>query len=293
MHNWNSPQELQRDIFLLIRTANVWTGIYLWEMLIHMSFEWDFVKRRRIFQWQMVPYFISRYSQAIGLSCLVATVNSTRPNTCRIQSVLTFSLEISVVFANINFALRTMAIWTNKLVTGSISIMILGHAGLVVLDTVNNRGHWVPEGTCVAQDPARTYRNVMIIRAYTMGFDAILLFLSAYKLVIENKRIGRGSLVRCLLAQGMIYFVIAFACNAIATGFLIWKPNFELGIIGTAPASTFTVIAACRCVRHLTELLAHKAHQFRAPITATGPMGLDTTLSHGEPNSGTCNTRKP
>ncbi|KAF9530710.1 hypothetical protein CPB83DRAFT_155052 [Crepidotus variabilis] len=280
MHDWNSPQELQRDAVILIRAANIWTGMYFWEVLTSMTLERDFIKQRKVFQWQVLPYFFGRYFQAIGLLCLVSMVNSTKRSDCSIEHVLTFFLEMSVVFASVNFALRTIAIWTNTVVTSVICVMVLGHAGLVILNTVQNQGHWVPEGVCVALDPANAYRDTTIIRAYTMIFDAILLLLSVYKLAIEYKRVGRGSLVRCLLAQGMIYFLVAFVCNAIATGFLIWKPNFELGIIGAAPASVFTVVAACRCVRHLSELIAQKAQQFQSPTVTTGPMDFfDTALS--------------
>ncbi|KAF9531436.1 hypothetical protein CPB83DRAFT_104940 [Crepidotus variabilis] len=281
MRDWKSSEELSRDAVIMGKVVNVWLGVYFWEVLTSMSFEVDFIKKKRAFQLQVVPYFISRYCEAIGLLCCVILLNSaTQENNCNLLYAVSFFLEISVVCANINFALRTMVIWNHRTITSGLWIMVWVHIALVLLNTIQFKAVWHPVGGCVSSKVDRSYRNLLLLRTYTMAFDATVLLLGVYKLAVDIRRKGRGSLVRCLLGQGLAYFVIGLVCNAIAVGFLIWKPNVRLGIIGSTPATVFTVIAASRCVRYLSDLITHETHRaqgLQLSTVATGPMDFENT----------------
>ncbi|KAF9534648.1 hypothetical protein CPB83DRAFT_207783 [Crepidotus variabilis] len=288
MHDWNSPTELQRDIDITTKLVNIWMGLYLWEMVTSMGFERAVIKKMRVLQWQTAPYFISRYSYMIALLCYGTVMNSMSRANCSTLHAVFFFFETSIVFASTCFALRTMAIWNNRFVTRGLWTIVAGHAVLVVISTLQSRAVWNESlAACVYLDPSRAYLIVAIARVYTVVLDALILTLNVYKLRVgfmASRDKGQRGLVWVLLEQGLIYFIIAFLCNVTAVGFLIWKPNFLIGIIATTPASMFTVIVACRSVRNLSDFVAQECQgAYRLPTIATGPMEFTNSIaSEGE-----------
>ncbi|KAF9522119.1 hypothetical protein CPB83DRAFT_864945 [Crepidotus variabilis] len=258
------------------RLAIFWTGLYGWEVLTSLEYEIDFISGKRVFHWHLVPYLISRYSQMIGLLCLLYTLSSrSTPVNCASVYVLFFSVELSVLAASVILALRTMAAWTNRAVTIGLLTMVAIDAALVVMNSVLNESTF-QSGFCINTHPLRAYTTVTVMRTYIMFFDAVVLILNIYKLGLGFRAgHGRGQLVRLLLEQGMIYFIIAFLLNAAAVILLVSTENHFIGLLVTTPASLLTVIAACRCTRSLTKFMA-RSNQSRfssqVAATATGPV---------------------
>lgn len=52
---------------------------------------------------------------------------------------------------------------------------------------------------------------------YSMCFDLTVLLLTAYKLVLPAKRSDRTKLVNLIFNDGLIFFIIAFLANLLAT----------------------------------------------------------------------------
>ncbi|KAF9529166.1 hypothetical protein CPB83DRAFT_906389 [Crepidotus variabilis] len=305
MPNWNSPLELNRDAIIFAKLSSVWTGLYCWEIVTSMQLERDVILGRRKFHWPLAPYLICRYSPIIALLCLACSQSSTRcvyytpsstnngsgpddghdprPINCAVTYVIAFCFELSVTSASVIFALRTIAMWTNRVVTGCLCGLVAVDTLLVLLTTIQNRSKWDSVRGCMFLHPDLTYLTAMVFRIFTMAFDALILSLIFYKLGAGISWKGRTSVVRFLFRQGLMYFIFAFLCNGIAAGFLIWKPNFQLGIIAVPPASFFTAIAACRSVRYLDVFIARDNKEiFHPNATATGPVELDTIPSMEE-----------
>ncbi|KAF9535110.1 hypothetical protein CPB83DRAFT_230496 [Crepidotus variabilis] len=107
MHDWNSPEEIQRDAVTLGRLANILFGLYMHEFLCSLRFDWDFFTRKRSLQLYLVPYFVGRYSLMIGLACLFAMHDSSASMYCAILYPITFFTELAAVCASITFGIRT------------------------------------------------------------------------------------------------------------------------------------------------------------------------------------------
>lgn len=63
---------------------------------------------------------------------------------------------------------------------------------------------------------------------YSMCFDFTVLVLTAVKLAMPTKRSDRSKLVKLIFGDGLIYFVVAFAANLLATVrhlFLLYLPD--------------------------------------------------------------------
>ncbi|KAJ3479480.1 hypothetical protein NLI96_g9034 [Meripilus lineatus] len=57
MVDWSSPEEIARDAVAANKVTLVFLGVYGWEFLISLDFEWSFIRRQKILNWPMVRSF--------------------------------------------------------------------------------------------------------------------------------------------------------------------------------------------------------------------------------------------
>jgi len=82
-----------------------------------------------------------------------------------------------------------------------------------------------------------------------MVFDFVVLILTGYKFF--SPAAGRSKLVVLIFNDGLVYFVIAFLVNLIATAFMLLNLNPVMSIIANVPAAIASTIVAGRVVRRL------------------------------------------
>ena len=116
-----------------------------------------------------------------------------------------------------------------------------------------------------------------------MCFDLTVLVLTAVKLAMPTKRSERSKLVKLIFNDGLIYFVVAFVANLLATVrlYLLYSPvvrlapfvpmqifilidlNPVMSIIADVPAAIASTIVACRAVRRLTNYTSRGPEVFK------------------------------
>jgi hypothetical protein len=93
---------------------------------------------------------------------------------------------------------------------------------------------------------------------YSMCFDFLVLVLSAYQLfgvgfgVKRASGLAKSRIGQMLFGDGLIFFLIAFLANLIATVFMLLDLNPIMSVIFNVPAAVFSTIVACWAVRRLT-----------------------------------------
>jgi hypothetical protein len=175
------------------------------------------------------------------------------------QALFTFNQlagDAAVGLASINLAIRTMALWSlNRWIVGGLTVVILGHWTLI-LKGVLVTATWVPGQGCVIEGTDNSILAAIFI--YSMAFDFIVLVLSAYQLFGVGFGIKRGTglaksrIGQMLFGDGLIFFLIAFLANLIATVFMLLDLNPIMSVIFNVPAAVFSTIVACWAVRRLT-----------------------------------------
>jgi len=134
---------------------------------------------------------------------------------------------------------------------------------------------WVDGQGCVI-----THTNNTVLAAtfiYSMAFDLLILVLSAWKLL--NKR-QSSQIVTLLFKDGLIYFIIAFLANFIATVFMLLNLNAIMSVIFNVPAAVASTIVACRAVRRLSRFSSNGPE-----IYSGSRAGPNTSSNTGGPSS--------
>jgi len=257
MPDWKSPEEIQRDAGVFVKLMHVLLGIYAYEWFLTLPFDWDFISGKKHFRWPMIFYFANRYLLLFAMIGIVIGLDTQSAIHC--EALFTFNQlagDAAVGLASINLAIRTMALWSlNRWIVGGLTIIILGHWSLI-LKGVLVTAKWVPGNGCVILDTDNTILAAIFI--YSMCFDFIVLVLSAYQLfgvgfaVKGGSGIGKSRIGQLLFGDGLIFFLIAFLANLIATVFMLLDLNPIMSVIFNVPAAVFSTIVACWAVRRLT-----------------------------------------
>ncbi|KAF9269673.1 hypothetical protein L218DRAFT_953301 [Marasmius fiardii PR-910] len=266
MPDWMSDAELAHDALAFGRLMHALLGVYLWEWFTSLDFDWSYIRGKRTFRWPLVFYFLNRYCLLFALIGIAIALNVTEEIDC--QGLYTFNQffgNASIGLASINLSLRTMAVWSQAwYIVVPLTLIIMGHWSLL-LHGVLLKAEWI-QGTCQITSTSNKMLAVSFI--YSMVFDLLVLSLTAWKLVINapsSKAMGRSKLVVLIFGDGLIYFIIAFVANLLATIFMLLNLNPVMSIIANVPAAIAATIVACRAVRRL------------AKFTHSGPEMFSTT----------------
>lgn len=250
MVDWQSPAELALEGAAFAKFMHSLAGLYFWEVAMSLDFDWAFISRKKKFQWPLIFYFMGRYCLLFALIGILIALDTVKEVDC--QSLYTFNQLVgqsSIGFASVNLAIRTMAVWSqNRYVVIPLVIVILGHWSLI-LQGVLLKATWVEGQGCVITQTNNTVLAATFI--YGMCFDLVVLVLTASKLAFQRGQ--RSQLMKMLFRDGLIYFVIAFLANLLATSFMLLNLNAIMSVIFNVPSAVASTIVACRAVRRLNE----------------------------------------
>ncbi|KDR80359.1 hypothetical protein GALMADRAFT_223241 [Galerina marginata CBS 339.88] len=265
MVDWMSPVEIAKDAVAFSRFMHCLLGLYIWEFVVSFDFDWQYISGKRTFRWPMVFYFLNRYCLLFALIGIAIALNVTDEINC--QGLYTFNScfgNAAIGLASINLSLRTMAVWSRRwYIVVPLVFIILGHWSLL-LHGILLKATWIPGQGCVITETDNKILAATFI--YTMAFDLAVLFLTAFKLLYPST--GRSKLVELIFNDGLIYFMIAFLANLLATIFMLLNLNPVMSIIANVPAAIASTIVAGRIVRRLSNFTSKGPEMF--PSTTQG-----------------------
>ncbi|KAF8966625.1 hypothetical protein BDZ97DRAFT_1917436 [Flammula alnicola] len=278
MVDWNSPAEVAKDGVAFDRFMHALLGLYIWEWVISLEFDWQYISGKKTFRWPMIFYFLNRYCLLFALIGIAIALNVTEEINC--QGLYTFNQcfgNAAIGLASINLSLRTMAVWSRRwYIVVPLVLVILGHWSLL-LHGILLKAAWIPGTGCAIIETDSQILAATFI--YSMVFDFTVLSLTAFKLLYPAT--GRSKLVELIFNDGLIYFVIAqFDCNGnilrlLPHYHLISPPDIHapksqpvMSIIANVPAAIASTIVACRIVRRLSNFTSQGAEMF--PSTTQG-----------------------
>jgi hypothetical protein len=263
MVDWTSPETIAANYLAFDRFMHCLLGVYVWEWVLSLDFDWQYISGRKQFRWPLVFYFLNRYCLLFALIGITIALNVQSKIDC--QVLYTFNSvfgQASIGLASINLSLRTIAIWSKRwFIVGPLVLIILGHWTLLLFG-IHVKAQWVDGHGCVITGTASKLLSITFI--YTMVFDFIVLGLTAFKLLFPATT--RSPLVNLVFNDGLAYFFIAFLANAVATVFGLLNLNPVMSIIANVPAVIAASIAACRAVRRLSDYSSKGQQVFAASV---------------------------
>ncbi|EMD35583.1 hypothetical protein CERSUDRAFT_139418 [Gelatoporia subvermispora B] len=253
-------------------------GLYAWELVISMDFDWAYMTRKRAFRWPLVFYFSNRYLMLGTFVGVVLWTNLTNPVDCLAlyTSVQVFA-NLSLGLSGINLSLRTMAVWNmSRYVIAPLVLMIIGQLTLLLVSAIPLSVEYAEHDGCITYGD-----NVVILTAivYTMCENFIILVLTAWGLVSQLGRLGSSQIATIIFTDGLIFFLIAFTVEAVAVVFILLDLNPVMQTMANILPTTISSVVACRAVRRLANYTQGEAEALGASRGTPGRTGQRGTMA--------------
>ncbi|KAH8099855.1 hypothetical protein BXZ70DRAFT_222711 [Cristinia sonorae] len=289
MVNWMSPEEIQKDAGVFLKMQHALAGVYFWEFVISLDFEWSYITGKKKLNWPMIPYFGGRYMTFFTFVGLLISLDITTEVNCQaLYTFLAFGGQTMIAFASLNLAIRAMAIWgQSKYVVWPLALISAGHWA-IVLQGVVLEASWVPGQGCVATATKSSVLSMTFV--YTICFDSIVFLLSAWKLAMPKHH--RSQLVDLMFRDGLGYFLLASIVNIPAAVFISLKLNPVMDIIFNLPAAMLSTILASRAVRRLSNF-SPTSPSIYMTTTQKAPLASNEIASTGNIAFASSRSRQP
>ncbi|KAH9177244.1 hypothetical protein EDB89DRAFT_1521740 [Lactarius sanguifluus] len=253
-----------------VKLVHVFGGIYIWEWVSTVPFEWEVFTGRRRFRWSFVAYELCRTMALASIITLIAGFNITHRFNCEawFRALLVFSY-FGVSFSSLLILLRGVAIWGRNLTVLVFTATIwLCNVGISIYTIMQGSIVWEPAiNTCLITQTTRFRWGI------TVNFTTDVILLTVMFAGVLNKRNTTG-LWRVLYIQGLSWILVA-ALSEILPATLSWI-NIDDGwnLMFQTPHMVTMVIMATRVYRDLFEYINPTYHSQLPPpqITNTMPM---------------------
>ncbi|EPQ51635.1 hypothetical protein GLOTRDRAFT_141006 [Gloeophyllum trabeum ATCC 11539] len=253
MVNWHDPGVLAQQAAIFDRLNIYLFGLYGWEWLHTLSFEYALISGRMTFKWPYTFYFLGRYTLLCILCAtmllrtgLVVTVN------CQVGfQALTLAGSIVMGCATANFAIRTYVLWKDiwPVVLGLV-LLVVGHWTILLMSVTSVSASWSAErGTCIFISADRN--RVLMLYTYTIAIDFIVLVMTFLPAVRTAGRLSHSALWDKLCKQGILYFIAACTAYIFPLVFIVLNLNEIMNVICSIPAGCLSMMASCRSVTAL------------------------------------------
>ncbi|KAJ7588187.1 hypothetical protein C8J56DRAFT_1080116 [Mycena floridula] len=227
-------------------------GLYFWEWLITLDFDFAFICGRRKFKWPMIFYFYARYAFLVSLVGSIFVLNNGRRVNCKALYMTILLLKHSAIWASsVSLSIRTMTLWEyNHYIMVIMVPLIAFHMVAVCLSsTLHLRSIWSQvafgKHRCVTLNVSQFgVFGVTTLYMYTVVLDFIILCLTVYKLLYGGGariRIQRIPIFMLLFRDGLVYFIVVFIVTLLAVVYIIMEHKIALVISVHIIAGTATV----------------------------------------------------
>ncbi|KAF8498241.1 hypothetical protein F5888DRAFT_233899 [Russula emetica] len=254
MVNYHDPHTIARDSTAVVNLHHVFVGLFLWELLTTLDYEWDVIRGLRPYRRTIWIYTLARVATLSAMANELIGLDYTSRIDCQAWGTLGLALpNTAFAAASLLIVLRIMAIWNRE------KIIILIAMGVWVTDvaflingSVRVRTSWSYElNTCILLNPGSIKPNIM----GSLVADVVLLLIMLIGLL--RLRFGAGDalgLERVLWKQGLIWLLIAIVCEIPPTVFICLDLNEPMSFIFQPPSLIIMTIAATRMYRSLMDL---------------------------------------
>ncbi|KAH9000636.1 hypothetical protein EDB86DRAFT_3075103 [Lactarius hatsudake] len=167
--NWHDPARVLVDLVALIKLNHFLGGVYIWEFVLNLDFEYSILMGKRKLTWTSPPIAIFGMSFVLLVPHYHQFLAYDTPHKINCQAVIVMifiSAYLTLLFASALIALHITALWEhNKCVVAIAFTSWLANFTIYVYSTVKSRGGWTGS-ICVIQDTFHSNISIFSTLAY-------------------------------------------------------------------------------------------------------------------------------
>ncbi|KAH9994874.1 hypothetical protein BJV77DRAFT_285065 [Russula vinacea] len=254
MVNYRDPAVVAQDGLALSKIWHAVAGLYFWEFVTTLDYEWSVVRGRCVYGWTRWIYLTTRMATLMAMILCIIGIDVTTQYNCEVETVFQLIFAyLAVAAASLLIVLRIVAIWNGKKIVIATATGIWGiNVTFLIQSIVRVHGEWSPAlSTCLLVNLHTTTKLNLIVLLAT---DTILLLIMSVGLLRlgfhERSTLGVG---RLLWRQGLIWLLVATIAEVVPAVFICLNLNDAFNLMFQIPSMVTLSIAATRIHRGLAD----------------------------------------
>ncbi|KAF8499708.1 hypothetical protein F5888DRAFT_104529 [Russula emetica] len=257
------------DSVVLLKMWLIIAGIYIWEFVTGLHYEWDIIRGRQTYRWTIWVYLITRWSTIMVVILILISFTVTSPMNCQAWVWTSWgSAFLGQGPGSLLLVLRIFAVWNrNKRIIAIAATIWVTNVSLLLLGVVRIRSVWDPAvKSCIVTNV--DVCKISIVSNFVA--DTILLLIMLAGLLRLRRRGGGTHMLWDLLwKQGVIWFVVATFAEFPPAVFMILNLNDVLDMMFLFPSLIMMVIATTRMYRSLRYFSSFSSTYDLLPINSS------------------------
>jgi len=257
MVDFRDPTILRLDDIAYVKLYHALGGLYIWEFLTTLDYEWRVIQGHQPYRWTIWIYSFTRLSMLVAVITDIAALNKTGQMNCQalVTIVLIFGCMASVS-SSLLIILRIVAIWNrNKVIVSFATIIWVANISFVIYGIIQLRSAQISaKGACSTPHYERDKLNV-IFMAITDCFLLVVMVIGLLRMRIHGA--GTFSLGQLLWKQGIIWLFLATAVYLPPVVFMCLNLNSVFDVMFLMPSMIIMSIAATRMYRSLVDFCSN------------------------------------
>jgi len=256
MVNFHDPRLLFPEILALVKFYDAVCGVYIWEFVSNLHYEWGVIRGNHPHRWTIWIYVITRFATLMAVIMALVDFNIASPissSGCQVVTSLGFTFAyMAFSFSSLLIVLRIIAIWSkNKLIVGLATGVWVITASILIHGLTQIRSSWDSEVINCSLPNVKSNRPAIIS---VLASDIVLLVIMFIGLLrLWHRGEDALGLVRLLWKQGVIYLLVVTAADIPAVAFICLDLNEAFDLMFLMPGLVTTSIATTRMYRSLIE----------------------------------------
>ncbi|KAH8994746.1 hypothetical protein EDB86DRAFT_3167608 [Lactarius hatsudake] len=254
MVNWLDPATVFAEEVTLVKLVHVVGGIYIWEIVSCLEFEYSVISKKRKFTWSFLLYLGCRWCPLFAVALQFLGFDTSHKIDCQTCAFLSFMFAyLSFMCTSALIILRVIVLWNHsKIVIALTCVVWIGNTASYAYSLTTLRAAWTGS-LCAIFHTAHGRTSVLS----TFTTDLILLVLMLTGLKRWKNAPKSCGVWRLLCTQGLVWVMIVTLAELPPTVFILLNLNVEwldpMNLMFQAFALIITPLGAARLYRELID----------------------------------------
>jgi len=191
--NFNDPVVISRDFSAFVKLLHTVDGLYIWEFVTTLEYEWTVVRGTRPYRWTIWLHSLARVATLVAVIINMIGFDVSKPINCQLWVIFEVIFAYTAVAASsLLIALRVIAIWNRNRIVYAIAMSTWWTNVLCLIHGITElRSAWSPiTKTCVVPNTTASTLNITV----SLCTDIVLLLIMLVGLLTWRLEICGSSL---------------------------------------------------------------------------------------------------
>jgi len=242
----------------LVKVIHLFNGIYIWEFVTTLDFEWEVFTGRRPWKWSFAVYFVARLLAMVSTILTFIGFNLTTEFNCNVWFRFTLVCSwFSVAIASFLLVLRGVAIWGRDTTVSVIAVTIwLANVAMSFWSSTQGQTMWSPVAhTCIITGTG-IFRWSLLVNLIVDLSLLCIMFIG----VLRKK--NATYLWQMLYLQGIFWILTAIATEVPSVVLPFMNLNDAWNLMFQVPHMVLMVIMSTRLYRDLFQYITNDHDPF-------------------------------